>query len=351
MSPIIAVTGATGSTGSQVVAQLLAKDQRVRAVVRTLDDRADRLHTLGATVVAADLFDRDQMAQALRGAGRAYFCPPTHPRMIESAQIFASAAQEAGLESVVVLSQWLANAHSPSRLTRHHFQADAMFAALPNTATTIVNPGFFADNYLQTIDFAAQLGLMPNPIGNSRNAPPSNPDIAAVVVGALLDPDRHAGHSYRPTGPELLDAHDMARIVGSVLGRTVRPMPMPAFMFAKAMRVSGYDEFMTAQTRTYVAEHRRGTFAHGAPTDDVEVVSGRPAETFEATARGYAELPGAHRSARQLAKVLSNLARITVTPAGNPHRFPQDPGEPADTHLSIDDPGWLTSHHPDLLST
>jgi len=46
---------------------------------------------------------------------------------------------------------------------------------------------------------------------DSRNAPPSNEDIARVAVAALMDPARHAGKSYRPTGPELLGAEEWPR--------------------------------------------------------------------------------------------------------------------------------------------
>ena len=75
---------------------------------------------------------------------------------------------------------------------------------MPGVAHTIVSPGFFADAYLVTIGSAAHLGVFPWIYGNSRNAPPSNEDIARVAVAALMDPARHAGKSYRPTGPELL---------------------------------------------------------------------------------------------------------------------------------------------------
>ena len=52
---------------------------------------------------------------------------------------------------------------------------------------------------------AAHLGILPLPVAReSRNAPPSVDDIARVAVAALLDPARHAGKSYRPTGPKLL---------------------------------------------------------------------------------------------------------------------------------------------------
>ncbi len=144
--PTVLVTGATGGTGSAVVSQLLEQRWPVRALVHHVDARAERLRSLGAEVVAADLFDADQLAGALRGVDRDYYCPPMHPHMLDSAAAFAAAAaRDARLESVV-LSQWLASANHPSLLTRQHHLADRLFAALPDLAVTTLNPGFFAQD-------------------------------------------------------------------------------------------------------------------------------------------------------------------------------------------------------------
>ena len=350
--PTILVTGATGSTGSAVVSQLLRREWPVRALVHRADARAARLRALGTDVVLGDLFQADRLAEALRGVGRAYFCPPTHPHMLDSAAMFAAAAQDAGLDSLVVLSQWLASSAHPSILTRHHYLADRLFARVAGMSVTTINPGFFADNYLQLIAFAAQLERLPNPFGDSRNAPPSNADIARVAVAALTDPDRHAGRTYRPTGPDLLDAAGMAAALTRVLDRPVRPMAMPELLFAKAMRAFGYSAFMTAQTRHYLAEHLRGTFAHGAPNDDVERATGRSAETFATSALGYAHRPDAARTPANLGRVLADLARTTVTPGGNPQQLADRQADPVPTRtrLAIDDPQWQRTHSATLAA-
>jgi hypothetical protein len=48
---------------------------------------------------------------AMRDVQRAYYCPPYHPFVIQSASAFAAAARETGLEQIVGLSQWLAGSH------------------------------------------------------------------------------------------------------------------------------------------------------------------------------------------------------------------------------------------------
>jgi uncharacterized protein YbjT (DUF2867 family) len=222
-NPKILVIGATGRTGSAVLTQLLAKGWPVRAAVRIRDSRSDLLRRRGAEVVVADIFDPGQLTDAMRGVQRAYYCPPYHPFVIQSATAFADAARETDLEQIVGLSQWLAGPNHPALMTRQHWLIDRMFSALPGIAHTIVNPGFFADSpYLEMMPFAAHLGVLPLPIGaESRNAPPSVDDIARVAVAALLDPARHASKSYRPTGPKLLTVIEMAGIIGRIGAKTM----------------------------------------------------------------------------------------------------------------------------------
>ncbi len=54
---IILVTGAAGKTGAPVVRQLLERGYPVRAFVRQIDDRSQRLSALGAEVVVGDFHD------------------------------------------------------------------------------------------------------------------------------------------------------------------------------------------------------------------------------------------------------------------------------------------------------
>lgn len=344
--PVILVTGAAGKTGSTVVAQLIEKGWPVRAVVRGKDARSERLAKLGTEVIAADLFDPIQLRNAMQGTKRAYYCPPWHPYMIQSAAAFAFAAREAGLESIVGLSQWLASPSHPSLATRQNWLVDEMFGSLPGIAHTIVNPGFFADNYLRLVDFAAHLGMFPMSTGKSRNTPPSHEDIARVAVAALIDPARHAGKRYRPTGPELLSAGDMAAILGRVLGRKVIHADLPMFMFAKAMRTLGISAFEQCGIRHYIEEHKRGAFEIGAPTDHVYQVTGCQAEDFETIARRYAASPACRRSARNTLKALGTFLRIGMTPAYDLDAYEQSQQHPmpATRELAVDSAWWRETH-------
>lgn len=241
--PRVLVTGATGKTGTALVRELRDRDWPVRAVVHTSDARSERLRQLGAEVVIADVYDPDELRQALQGVQRAYYCPPFHPQMLHSAAAFVAAARDSQLEVIVGLSQWLASPNHPSLHTRQVWLVEKMLANVPGVAYVNLNPGYFADNYLRLIDFASLLGVFPILTGESRNAPPSNEDIARVAAALLMDPERYAGKSFRPTGPKLLSAYDMVGILRKVLGHPVLGLRMPFWMFVRAARLQGVSAF------------------------------------------------------------------------------------------------------------
>ncbi len=178
---LILVTGASGKTGGAVVSELLSRGRHVRELVHRRDARSDALARAGAEVVAADVFDTEQLLAAMKGA-----------------VAFAVAARGSKLEVVVGLSQWLANPAHPALLTRQHWLVDEMFSMLPGIAHVVVNPGYFADNYLgfDLLRFAAHLGIYPNPYGMSRNAPP-HPRLSADSVAQDFQVQAEASAAWR----------------------------------------------------------------------------------------------------------------------------------------------------------
>jgi uncharacterized protein YbjT (DUF2867 family) len=345
--PTILITGATGKTGAAVVRALRDRSWPVRAVVRQRDARSAALAAQGAEIAVADLFDPDQMLDALRGVKRAYYVAPYHPYMIQAAVTFAVAAREAKLESIVQMGQWLSHRSHPAIMTRQTWLMDHLFADLPGISHTILNPGMFADNFLRLMDFAALLGLFPILTGDGKAAPVSNEDIARVAAAVLMAPDRHDGATYRPTGPQLLSGRDMAAVAATVVGHRVLPIQLPFWLFRKVARQERINPLVISGFRFYVEEMKRGAFElNGGVTDDVERLTGTPAESFETTARRYAALPFARQS---FANRLRAFLRFNLTPfyAGyNLEQWDRERGFPTPSapSLSIEDPRWRTEH-------
>jgi NAD(P)H dehydrogenase (quinone) len=210
---------------------------------------------------------------------------------------------------VTVMSQWLADPTNPSKATRETWLADKLFAWMPEVPTVTVNPGWFADNYrMAGLEVIAHFGMMLIPLGQGRNAPPSNEDIARVIVGTLTNPAPHIGKTYRPTGPRLLTPEAIAETFGKLLGRRVRYVDVPPWFSTKVLRADGrIPDFQIAQVVSYLEEYRRDAFAIGAPTSVVRDIGGREPEDFETIARRYLT---ANRNA---ARTFSGFARTTRT--------------------------------------
>jgi NAD(P)H dehydrogenase (quinone) len=346
VKPRIVVTGATGKTGSVVATELLKAGYPVRAMVRREGERSARLKAQGAEIAIADMCDVERVADALRDVQGAYYCPPLDPYMIQGAVAFAVAAREARLEHIVGMTQWLSSPSHPSLMTRQHWLVDQLFSMTPRVAHTIVRPGFFADSYLVTIGAAAHLGIFPWMYGKSRNAPPSNEDIARVAVAALVNPTQHAGKSYRPTGPELLGAEDMARAIGRAVGRSVKVVPTPVWLFMKAARMAGMSIDVMSNVRYYIEDHRRGAFEPGAPTTDVLDVTGRSAEDFETIARRHAAQPGNRRTVGHLLREFAQFMIAPLSPGFNLDRYGRELRRPfpSEPRFAPDSEVWRREH-------
>lgn len=312
VKPKVLVTGATGKTGAVVVAELLKSGYPVRALVRRDGTRSADLRARGAEIAVADMCDVEQMTAAMRGVQRAYWLPPCDPNMLMGAAVFASAAKGAKLESIVSLTQWLSSPSHPALLTRHHWLADQLFKMIPGVGLTVLNPGLFAElPYLAGMRMAVHLGLLPWLFGAHKAAPPSVVDIGRVAASALMDPARHAGRIYRPTGPMLLSGQDMADVLTRVVGRTVRLLPTPIALFAKAAKRDGNPLAVASALAYWAEESKKGTFTMGAPNDHVAEVTGQAAEPFEATVR---RLAAARAHQRSTANTIREAMRFLLLP-------------------------------------
>jgi len=346
----VLVTGATGRIGGAVAAQLIEKGVPTRALVHRDDERSARLRAAGAEVVMADMFDYRQVETAMAGVDRVFFNPPYHPHVLDSAVAFAVAARRSGVEAVVALGQWLASPEHPSLMTRQHWLTDKVFELLPDTAHVTVDPGFFADNYLKLVPTAALLGIFPMPAGVGRNAPPSNEDIARVAVGGLLDPHRHHGKAYRPTGPTLLSAAEIADAIGEAVGRQVRHVEVPLSMFMRAVRIDAKrlkaDMFFESSLRHYLPEHALGTWEVGGPTTHVRDVAGVEPEDFLTIARRYAADPAARRTVGNVVRALAGSLLMAFVPMHRLDRFDrmQQHPQPAHPRLSGESAFWRGEH-------
>lgn len=353
--PKILVTSAAGKTGMPLTFQLLEQGYPVRAFVRRRDARADALAKAGAEIFEGDQYSLNDMRRAMAGVQRAYQCAPTAPNGLHFYAVFTAAAYEAELEHVVTIGQWLSSADHPSLFTREDYLSDILIRMSPRMSVTSVNPGWFADNYLMVLDMAAHVGLFTMPLGDGdtkKNAPPSNEDIASVAAAALIDPQTHAGKTYRPTGPELLSPNEIAAAMGRALGRKVKYMDISERMMVKALKAlppSNYSEWAVTQLAIYADEYRRGTFAVNAPTGDVLRVGGREPEDFESIVkRRIAARPDLRASLPRRLRAVRDFGKILLTQPLDLNKVQDDRDyvRLREPRFCQDTPEWLETHSP-----
>ena len=350
MKPKILVMGAAGKTGNAISFQLLAKGFPVRAFVRIDDYRARKLRRAGAEIFTGNLAEITDLTKAMEGIQRAYFVAPFNPGQLYKSIAFAIAATNAKLELVVGITQWLAQPQHPSVATRESYMTNKILSWMPGVDLVLVNPGWFADNYMALLEPIAQLGILPMPLGEGRTAPVSNKDIARVVVGALTNPEPHIGRTYRPTGAKILNPYEIADSFARVLNRPVRYQNISEEMFFKATKFIGIEERIQSQLRYYLEEYRRGGFEVGAPNNAVLEVGGCQPEDFETTIRHYVTNNRVtKRTVANKLRAVVNFSKILLTPTPDLDKYEQNKSHVLlrETKFSLDYAPWAKTHNVD----
>src|ERR1700755_1267451 len=116
---MLLVTGATGTTGMEVLRTLKLRGAQARALVRD-ETKAHHLRDLGFTPVTGDLGDPRTLKPALDGVERAYLLAQASPMQSKREQTSLEAAKEAGVKHVVKLSVVGASEEAPGRFARSH---------------------------------------------------------------------------------------------------------------------------------------------------------------------------------------------------------------------------------------
>src|SRR5215207_983563 len=114
---MLLVTGATGTTGMEVLKALKERGAEARALVRD-ETKAHHLRDLGFEPATGDLGDPRTLGPALEGVERAYLVSPIGPMQSEFEQAFLETAKGAGVKHVVKLSVIGASPEAPLRFAR-----------------------------------------------------------------------------------------------------------------------------------------------------------------------------------------------------------------------------------------
>ena len=257
----ILVSGATGFTGRKTVEILLEKDIPVRALVRTDDQRAEELRKLGAEVVIGDLLSLNDLRAALEGIETAYFVYPIAPGLIDATARFALAAQEAGVKSVVNMSQISARRVAKSNAALDHYTAERVFD-WSGLAMTHLRPTYFSQwlIYPHWRQHIVERGEIRLPFGDGRHAPIAAEDQARLIAAILENPQAHAGKTYNLNGPVELSQQGVADAVVEILGRMITYVPISLEQYDREMAEAGLPAFLRQHLVEVAQDYQHGVF-------------------------------------------------------------------------------------------
>ncbi|MFE9580325.1 NAD(P)H-binding protein [Nocardia sp. NPDC006044] len=265
---MILITGGRGAVANQLLT-LLHADGRA---VRVGSGRPGKLE-LPADVagVACDLTAPSTFPTALAGVSSVFL-------YAEAASIseFVSAATEAGVEHIVLLSSSavLDPDADANPVAKSHLDAERGLADAPMTVS-VLRPGAFAGNarsWAWSIRTGAPINL---PYPNAYVDPIHEIDVAAAAYALLTKPE-HRGETHHLTGPETLTFTEQIDRVAEITGRAiVIEQVTPA---AWQQQVADY---MPAKYADGLLDYWRRT--DGVPnqlTDTVARLTGRAPRTF-----------------------------------------------------------------------
>src|SRR5580704_4227048 len=191
----ILVTGATGTQGGTcraVAKLLLERGLPVRALVRTLDDRAEALRELGAEIAVGDFGNYQSLLAALEGVESAYFCYPVGAGIAEAAGFFAGAGRQQGLKRIVDLSLATTRVDSPSPQGRAQWVAEQIFEWAGFRGVHLRIAAFFMENVLLLDgNSIRRSGRIANSFGDKALSWISGEDVGAMAAELLIN-DAHA---------------------------------------------------------------------------------------------------------------------------------------------------------------
>jgi uncharacterized protein YbjT (DUF2867 family) len=265
----VLVTGSSGTTGSRLTAQLIARGVAVLTANRTGKGPP------GPKPTRFDWHDPTTHLDALAGTQRMYLIPPIGDSDPSAVMLpFLERARRAGVRRVVLLSNAPTPAGGPGPGIVHQAIAE-MFHEW-----AVLRPSWFMQNVTGEHPHARMIrrtSTIVTATGDHRVGFIDAGDIARVGVEALLAPEA-LNTDLILTGPQALSYADMASILSEASGRAITHVPVRSEEVPARYEAIG----VPARSAQFLA-FMDMVIASGSQdwtTDTVERVTGAPPRTL-----------------------------------------------------------------------
>jgi uncharacterized protein YbjT (DUF2867 family) len=285
-----AAGGTQGKTGRHVAEMLLKRNVPVRALVRQIDERSDRLKALGAEIFAGDFLDVRSIQHAVKDVSAVYFAYPVQDGLGDATAAMALAAREEGISRLVNLVMFQSSADAPTPRMRQNYLSEQVFEWVGIGAVHIRATVFY-ENVARLVraSLPAQ-GAIRLPWGKESTILPlvSAEDVARIAVGLLTSHSLTAGTAYPVVGTAI-SLKEIIATFGRVLDKDVHYEEITDEQWRNEALARGSNahavEHLSALWKALRAASLSPEAGRFAVTDTIEKIGGTKPKTFEAFVR------------------------------------------------------------------
>ena len=251
-NPRLLILGGSGFIGRSLCEQLTQHyggRARITVPTRRLRNAQSVQGLPGLTVIAVDVFDAPSLQRLVADADvviNLIAILQGDDAAFERAHVdLPRRIVAAGARRLIHVSALgAAVASPPSRYLRSKAAGEAVLAAAPGLALTVLRPSVVFGEHDHFINLFAKLQsvfpLMPLAGASAKFQPVWVEDVAAAVL-RCIDDRNTAGHIYEIAGPQVLSLRQIVRLAGEIAGhaRPILPLPGPlAWAQAVAMEMA-----------------------------------------------------------------------------------------------------------------
>jgi uncharacterized protein YbjT (DUF2867 family) len=285
-----AAGGRQGKTGRHVSEMLLSRGVPVRAFVRTLDERSERLRALGAEIVQGDFLDIRSVQRAAEGMSAIYFAYPVQDGLMDATAAMALAAREAGVSRLVNLVMLQSSPDAPTPRMRQNYLSEQVFEWAGIGAVHIRATVFYENLASLVRQSLPAQGAIRLPWGKETTVLPlvAAEDVARVAVGLLTGAQPAAGSFHRLIGTTI-SLQEIIATFARVMGRNVHYEEISDEQWRRDVAARGFNphaiEHLSALWRAIRGAAIDPNDPRYAVTDAIEAIGGAKPKTFEAFVR------------------------------------------------------------------
>lgn len=202
---MILVTGAGGTVGSVLLAELKSAGHKPRAAYHS-PAKAEKERANGGDAVSLDFAKPETLRPALAGVDRVFLLGTGGRGQADGEIALVRAARAAGVQRLVKLSVWGAAGEQFAFAKIHRSVERAVEAS--GLAWTFLRPNSFMQNFVNYMGGSIKAqGAIYQPAGDATISHIDVRDVARVAA-RVLTTTGHEGQSYELSGPQALTGRD-----------------------------------------------------------------------------------------------------------------------------------------------